>query len=746
MGHNTRELKASPLEKKTPKPRDVIYDPQGQWKYPGQVTKIPGGDITMQGVNYPVLGVDDMGNQQMMMPGGQYTFPGNSVTEYPQMQAMYGGDPSIPDLTQQKRGGLVRGRPRGYTSQNIKTSINAIMQRNEKLFGPAGKHFYNPQAMANLKKNGGEAFPQQPTANEFFQKGWNPQGPVGFYKQGGVSTNELAYPQQPTANQFFSRGFIPQGPVGFYAFGGPAQPFPQAPPMDVMFSGAQWSPQYGYGGGLPGGSNEMPCLECGGYMQDGGMPTGMMMMDNMEEFKSGGSNWIQKATKGMRKDHPCTGAKFGSSTCPPGSKRYNLAKTFRAMAKKQFGGDADADEMGGISDFDQDDYPAMIANTFAGHLKSNTQRSIADEAAQNMAMQQDAMMQYGGGMNMMDYGYNPNMNNAQMFQQKSDFMDQKQKQAGQRFMSATQQLGATANPYMKFSQSQQPAQTQDMYDMPLDQVVQQKAFMPKGQAGYNVPYNYPPNYQGEYRTDQWNTNQQATQGATGIPYNYNPYMQWKQSGQNLAPMGQSYLQSYEATKRLFGPGARKVKMTFRTYYDPQTGQTHQVPDQGQDQHPMQQPGWNPTQGKKQGHINSYAEDVAALQQQAGDMPSSGVMPRKDFTQKHGRNWFGNDSPDIKTTAEEIRAIKREQNNPFRRKNDTSAVDTAPAQTSKSMRPVDNYDPTAADFDAQGNWIGSNKQKGGPIDMNRPEVTLSPQDSIYFTKELAKPMYDPNKYS
>ena len=45
--------------------------------------------------------------------------------------------------------------------------------------------------------------------------------------------------------------------------------------------------------------------------------------------------WIQKATKNMRKDKPCTGEKFGSETCPPGSKRYNLAKTFRKMAKNE---------------------------------------------------------------------------------------------------------------------------------------------------------------------------------------------------------------------------------------------------------------------------------------------------------------------------------------------------------------------------------------------------------------------------
>ena len=47
--------------------------------------------------------------------------------------------------------------------------------------------------------------------------------------------------------------------------------------------------------------------------------------------------WIQKATKNMRKDKPCTGKKFGSKSCPPGSKRYNLAKSFRKMAKKRKG-------------------------------------------------------------------------------------------------------------------------------------------------------------------------------------------------------------------------------------------------------------------------------------------------------------------------------------------------------------------------------------------------------------------------
>ena len=46
-------------------------------------------------------------------------------------------------------------------------------------------------------------------------------------------------------------------------------------------------------------------------------------------------DWISSATKGMRTDKPCTGSKYGSSSCPPGSKRFNLAKTFRRMNKKK---------------------------------------------------------------------------------------------------------------------------------------------------------------------------------------------------------------------------------------------------------------------------------------------------------------------------------------------------------------------------------------------------------------------------
>ena len=67
----------------------AIITNRGQWDYPGQTTIIPSNQITMQGVPYPVTGVDNLGNTMVMQPGMNYTFPGQYVTEYPMMQ--YGG-------------------------------------------------------------------------------------------------------------------------------------------------------------------------------------------------------------------------------------------------------------------------------------------------------------------------------------------------------------------------------------------------------------------------------------------------------------------------------------------------------------------------------------------------------------------------------------------------------------------------------------------------------------------------------
>jgi hypothetical protein len=61
----------------------VIKDDLGQWAHPGEITEIGSNQITMQGVPYPVLGVSDEGDVQMMYPEEDYEFIGNTVTEYP---------------------------------------------------------------------------------------------------------------------------------------------------------------------------------------------------------------------------------------------------------------------------------------------------------------------------------------------------------------------------------------------------------------------------------------------------------------------------------------------------------------------------------------------------------------------------------------------------------------------------------------------------------------------------------------
>ena len=64
----------------------VIKDDMGQWAHPGEITEIGSNQITMQGVPYPVLGISDTGDTQMMYPNEEYQYNGSSVTEYPIMK------------------------------------------------------------------------------------------------------------------------------------------------------------------------------------------------------------------------------------------------------------------------------------------------------------------------------------------------------------------------------------------------------------------------------------------------------------------------------------------------------------------------------------------------------------------------------------------------------------------------------------------------------------------------------------
>ena len=100
------------------------------------------------------------------------------------------------------------------------------------------------------------------------------------------------------------------------------------------------------------------CMQCGGRMESGGKIPKEVLLPRLESHMSpkqahdylntygmggyldeaGDGKWIQKATASIKRrgtEGVCTGSKFGGPGCPPGSKRYNLAKTFRKMAKSK---------------------------------------------------------------------------------------------------------------------------------------------------------------------------------------------------------------------------------------------------------------------------------------------------------------------------------------------------------------------------------------------------------------------------
>ena len=94
--------------KSDPYKKDIIYDPMGQWKYPGQNTRIPSNNITMKGLNKPLLGVASTGEKKMMQPGQEYNFPGaDYVDEFPQAKEGMIVDLSPAEIEEYRKGGYI---------------------------------------------------------------------------------------------------------------------------------------------------------------------------------------------------------------------------------------------------------------------------------------------------------------------------------------------------------------------------------------------------------------------------------------------------------------------------------------------------------------------------------------------------------------------------------------------------------------------------------------------------------------
>ena len=64
---------------------EIPVDPNGYWNPEnwGSPVTIPSTDITMEGVDQPLIGVSDTGDIKYMQPGEDYEFDGEYVTEYP---------------------------------------------------------------------------------------------------------------------------------------------------------------------------------------------------------------------------------------------------------------------------------------------------------------------------------------------------------------------------------------------------------------------------------------------------------------------------------------------------------------------------------------------------------------------------------------------------------------------------------------------------------------------------------------
>jgi GH24 family phage-related lysozyme (muramidase) len=154
------------------KSKDIIYDPMGQWKYPGENTRIPGNDITMQGVDYPVWAQPNVGPGTMMVPGQEYNFPeADYVDEYPQM----------------RRGGSKKSKK---FTRNI-MATNRIFAENFLFKKPGKKQIYDPNAP--LFEDGGEA-------NDYVDVDLTEEE-IQAYRDGGYIVEDISVPQLTQAQK-----------------------------------------------------------------------------------------------------------------------------------------------------------------------------------------------------------------------------------------------------------------------------------------------------------------------------------------------------------------------------------------------------------------------------------------------------------------------------------------------------------------------------------------------------------------
>lgn len=384
MQNNRGKIKveSTAKKKKNPYKDDVLYSPMGQWQYPGQITKIPSEDITMKGVPYPVVGIDDLGYSQMMYPDGRYNFPGKYVTEYPQMA--YGGTPkrgqiydrlgrlhSIKSYVPFAKNGGSNTNTMSYNNFKGRKGPFPQIQTEAEFFSPAYWNIESPYSNGSLKFGGFptfSTFPTQPTKKEFGNYG-RPNWPYFIAQMGGTNDNNvykstmqaMGTPDYMDTDIFandidaYTGAVTPKVPIPGAGYQWPIAADAPIGPMNYTDPGTMnmgGQPCYNCGGSYKkmkkaGGAadiNQGPDFftkkqnDFLGFLRNTAFDATSEEMGSQFLMKKGGSkNWIQNAVNPAHKGY-CT--PMTKSTCTPRRKAFAMTMKKHHGFHKQDGGEA----------------------------------------------------------------------------------------------------------------------------------------------------------------------------------------------------------------------------------------------------------------------------------------------------------------------------------------------------------------------------------------------------------------------
>lgn len=139
---------AGALEQK--KEGGVVKDDMGYWNPDnhGKVVEIDSNDITMEGVDQPLIGISDEGDQQYMTPGNNYKFKGTKVREYPMAKNM-----AKNGKRQEQKGLINLDDLLNFTNYNIPKAQNGDFFGKGKMQTRSGETMTFDQASQILKKS-----------------------------------------------------------------------------------------------------------------------------------------------------------------------------------------------------------------------------------------------------------------------------------------------------------------------------------------------------------------------------------------------------------------------------------------------------------------------------------------------------------------------------------------------------------------------------------------------------------------